>query len=193
MRSIPQQSPFQGSWILIDDLRNLSDIAHSLDVDPSLAKQVTAIEVHEKEVDESELDLEGDPAEIAPEVYEKFGTDMSKVIHEVQKHGHLETFKWIGVDQKNARPDVFWESVWKTSSTLKKLSIEFSVHELDKLSKLVSQPPQIQFNTKRYVLDSTLSQISLPQYAEYRCSSRPWRQWLPGRVNLTKQPHHPRS
>ena len=147
------QSPFQGERLQIDDLKSLSDIIRSLGSDSSLAKQITMIEIDEKEVDESELDPEGDPPEIDPKTYEQFGMNLSKIIQEVQQQGGIESFKWTGVDQKNVRPDVFWESLWKTNATLKTLNIEFSVHELEALSKLVSHPPQSPVHTNARTSD----------------------------------------
>jgi hypothetical protein len=143
MNSIPKQNPFQGTLLKIGNLEGLSDIFRILDSDFSLAKQITAIEIDEKEVRELELDAEGDPPSTPPEVFENYGIETSKIIEKVQECSGLGTFKWTGVAEKNTRPAVFWESLWKSASTLKTLDIEFSTHELDKLSKLVSRSPPI--------------------------------------------------
>lgn len=137
---------FQGNGLRINDLQSLSEIVLKLKSDSSIARQITTIEVEEKEDDESELNADGDSPVIPPEEYEKFGIEMSKVIDEIQQNGGLETFRWTGVNQKNTRPDAFWLSLWRTATTLNNLNIEFSVHELHKLSKseLVRRRPLCQ-------------------------------------------------
>lgn len=121
----------------MDDLKSLSEIVLKLESDASIVKQITTIEVNEKEPDETELDAGGDPPIILPEVYEKFGIDMSRIIDQIHQNGGLETFRWniVDQDQENTRPGVFWQSLWKAATTLKNLNLDFSVHELHKLSK----------------------------------------------------------
>jgi hypothetical protein len=161
MESISNQSPLQGARLKIEYLKNLSGIIHSLESGPSFTPQIKVIEVDENEVDESESDAAVDPPERGSEIYEKFGIEMSKIIQEIQHHGGLEAFKWIGVDEENTRPAVFWESLWKTASTLENLNIQFSVHELEKLSKLVSHP-QILLHTVLTRVAQTLPSVQFP-------------------------------
>lgn len=173
MDTYSKRNPFQREVLRVESLRDLSDIIRDIKSNSSLAAQITAIEVKEKEVDASELDAHGDPPVIDPEVYEQFGIQMSKIVHEIQRHSVLEGFTWIGVDNKNMRPAVFWDTLCKTSATLKSLNIELSVHELEKMSKLVCFHPQISCCTNAVILDPTRGRFLCPNYAAHRCSCRP--------------------
>jgi hypothetical protein len=137
MEPVSKRSPFQGEKLQIEDLANLSDIILIMETDLSLAKRITAIEVDEKTVDDSELDTNGDLPEIPAADYERFGIQMSKIIDVIQQRNGLESFRWTSVDDKNTRPYAFWTALWKAAGTLKSLNIEFGVYELAKLSELV--------------------------------------------------------
>jgi hypothetical protein len=136
MEPSSRHSAFRGTVLRIESFRDLPEVLTAIESGSSLASQITAIEVMERELDESELDRY--PQVIAPEGFEQFGTDISKIIQDIQQYSVLEKFTWVGVDDKNTRPAAFWEALCKSSTTLKSLNIEFSVHELAKLSKLVS-------------------------------------------------------
>ena len=137
MEPVSKPSPFQGEKLQIDDLGNLSDIIPIIETKLSLAQRITAIEVDEKTVDGSESDANGNPPKISGADYERFGMEMSKIIDVIQQRNGLEKFRWTSVDDKNTRPYDFWVALWKAAGTLKSLNLEFSVHELAKLSELV--------------------------------------------------------
>jgi hypothetical protein len=123
MASMSTQTIVRDGLLHIETVKDLPQIIRDLEFDSNLAKQLTGIEIKDDVAGFSNTDANGQFQQIAPEVYEQFGLQVTKIIQEIQHHSVLKKFTWGGIAPKGTRPFEFWEALCTASATLNELTI----------------------------------------------------------------------